>query len=97
LTIDAIHLAAVSLFGVGLGWSLSFVAATAELAEHVEPGERATVIGLADLVGAMTGAALVVAGGVALDELGFASVALGAAALPLLAALWVLRSRASVA
>jgi predicted MFS family arabinose efflux permease len=93
VSIEQIHLAALSLFGVGLGWSLSFVAATAEIAGHVAPGERATVIGLADLLGAMSGAALVVAGGVALDAIGIASVAIGAAALPVVAALWVMRDR----
>ncbi len=91
VSIEAVHFAALSLFGVGLGWSLSFVAATAELAEHVAPGERATVIGLADLLGSMSGALLVVAGGVALDALGIVSVAVGAAALPIAAALWVMR------
>jgi predicted MFS family arabinose efflux permease len=93
VSIEQIHLAALSLFGVGLGWSLSFVAATAEIAGHVAPGERATVIGLADLLGAMSGAALVVAGGVALDAIGIASVAIGAAALPVVAALWIVRDR----
>jgi len=91
VSIEQIHLAALSLFGVGLGWSLSFVAATAEIAGRVAPGERATVIGLADLLGAMSGAVLVVAGGVALDAIGIASVAVGAAALPIVAALWIMR------
>jgi predicted MFS family arabinose efflux permease len=91
VSVQQIHLAALSLFGVGLGWSLSFVAATAEIAGHVAPGERATVIGLADLLGSMSGALLVVAGGVALDAIGIGAVAVGAAALPIVAALSVMR------
>lgn len=91
VTVEQIHLAALSLFGVGLGWSLSFVAATAEVAGRVAPGERATVIGLADLLGSMSGALLVVAGGVALDAIGIGAVAVGAAGLPVVAALWVMR------
>ena len=95
-SVEAIHLAAVSLLGIGLGWSLSFVAATAELAERVAPGERATLIGFADLLGDLTGAGLVVAGGVALEALGVGAIAVGAAALPVVAAIWIARLQAPI-
>jgi MFS family permease len=88
--VEAIHLAALALFGVGLGWSLSFVAATAELAERARSGERATLIGFADLLGQLSGAGLVVAGGLALDAAGVVAVGIGAAALPLVASVWIL-------
>lgn len=88
--IESIHLAGLALFGVGFGWSLSFVAATAELSERAAAGESATLIGLADLLGDASGAALVVAGGFALDLAGIVAVALGAAVLPALAAVWIL-------
>jgi MFS family permease len=88
--IESIHLAAIVLFGVGFGWSLSFVAATAELSERAAPGESATLIGFADLLGDASGAALVVAGGFALDVAGIIAVGVGAAVLPALAALWIL-------
>ena len=91
-TVDSIPLAAVTLFGVGLGWSLSFVAATAELAERAEPAERAGLIGFADLLGDLAGAALVVAGGFALAEVGLVAVCVGAALLPLAAAVWTIRA-----
>jgi MFS family permease len=92
-TLQSIHLAGLTLFGIGLGWSLSFVAATAELSDRVAAGERGTVVGLADLLGNMTGAALVVAGGLALDSIGVTTIAIGSAALPILAAISILVAR----
>lgn len=90
--IDSVVLTALALFGVGLGWSLAFVAGTAELSERSLPSERATLIGFSDLLGAMTGALLAVAGGIGLEQAGLAVVALGAAALPVAAALWIIRA-----
>jgi MFS family permease len=87
--IDQIHLVGLILFTIGLGWSLSFVAATAELSERAPPGQSATLIGFSDLLGSGSAAALVAAGGFALDSLGIASVGIGAALLPVLAALWI--------
>ena len=92
-TVATIHVAALALFGVGLGWSLSFVAATAELSERVAPQERATLIGFADQLGGLSGAALVVVGGFALDAIGVGAIAVGAAALPVLAAVLTVRFR----
>ena len=88
--IDNAHLTGAVLFGVGLGWSLSFDAATAELSDRAPAGRQATLIGFSDLLAGFTGAALVLAGGVALDVLGVGAVGVGAAALPLIAALWTL-------
>jgi predicted MFS family arabinose efflux permease len=87
--IDQIHLVALILFGIGLGWSLAFVAATAELSERAPRGQSASLIGFSDLVGSGSAGALVAAGGFTLESLGLASVAIGAAVLPLLAALWI--------
>jgi MFS family permease len=92
-SLESIHLAGLTLFGIGLGWSLSFVAATAELSDRVQAGERGTIVGFADLLGDMTGAGLVVAGGLALDTIGVSAIAIGSAALPALAALSILVSR----
>jgi MFS family permease len=93
-TIDSLHFTALVLFGVGVGWSLSFVAATAELSERAASRERATLIGFADLLGNLSGAALVAAGGFVLAATGIAAVAIGAAAPPALAALWIFRTPA---
>ena len=54
---------AVLLFGLGLGWNLSFVAATAQLADRAAPAERGKLLGFSDLLSAMTAAALALLGG----------------------------------
>ena len=72
---------AVSLFGLGIGWNLSFVAATATLADCAAPWERGKLLGFNDLLAGMTGAALALAGGLALSAIGVAALAIGGAAL----------------
>lgn len=89
--IDSVPLTAAVLFGVGLGWSVAFVAATAELSERSASAERATLIGFSDLLGGLTGALLAIGGGIGLSTAGLGSVALGSAALPLAAAAWIAR------
>ena len=85
---------AVALFGLGLGWNLSFVAATAELADSTDPSERGKLLGFNDLLSGMTGAALALAGGLALTELGVVALAVGATTLVVAPALWILRATA---
>jgi MFS family permease len=75
---------AVLLFGLGLGWNLSFVAATALLADRAAPGERGKLLGFSDLLSAMTAATLALLGGVALDALGVPALAVGGTVLVLL-------------
>ena len=74
----------VLLFGLGLGWNLSFVAATAELADRAAPSERGKLLGFNDLLSAMTAAALALLGGLALEGLGVSALAIGATVLVLL-------------
>ena len=81
----------VLLFGLGLGWSLSFVAATAQLADRASPAERGKLLGFNDLISALTGAALALLGGVALDLLGVTAFAVGATVLVLLPLLRLIR------
>jgi MFS family permease len=89
---------AVLLFGLGLGWNVSFVAATAELADRTAPAERGKLLGLNDLLAALLGAALALAGGVALDALGVAALAIGATVLVVAPIAWlVARRRQAVA
>ena len=83
----------VVLFGLGLGWNLSFVAATAELADATHPSERGRLLGFNDLLSGLTGAALALLGGVALTESGIALLTLSAAVLVLLPAPFVLLRR----
>jgi MFS family permease len=75
---------AVLLFGLGLGWNLSFVAATAQLADRAAPSERGKLLGFNDLLSALTAAALALLGGLVLDGLGVAALAIGATVLVLL-------------
>jgi MFS family permease len=81
---EGVWMTGVLLFGLGLGWNISFVAATAQLADRTSPAERGKVLGTNDLVAALGGAALALLGGLALDLLGVTALAFGAAALVLL-------------
>ena len=92
LWIESVGLTALALFGLGLGWNFSFVAATAELADSTHPSERGRLLGFNDLLSGATGAGLALLGGVALDVLGVAALAGGAAVLVTLPALWILRN-----
>jgi MFS family permease len=83
----------VALFGLGIGWNVSYVAAAAELADIAGPAERGKLIGFTDLVSGGAGAALALAGGVAFSELGVAALAVGSTAIALVPALWMLLRR----
>ncbi len=91
LWVESVLGTGVALFGLGLGWNLSFVAATAELADRTEPRERGKLLGFNDLLSGLTGAGLALLGGVALSALGVAALAIGGTALVLGPALWILR------
>jgi MFS family permease len=82
---------AVLLFGLGLGWNISFVAATAQLADATAPTERGRILGFSDLLSALLGAGLALLGGYALDVIGVAALALGGAAIAAVPILWLLR------
>ncbi len=79
----------VALFGLGLGWSFSYVAATSELVDLALPAERGRLIGFNDLLSGSTGAALALLGGLAYSHEGRNSVALGGAVAVALPALWI--------
>ncbi|MDQ3895260.1 MAG: MFS transporter [Actinomycetota bacterium] len=88
-----VPMTAFLLFGLGVGWNLSFVAATAQLADATAPGERGRLLGLNDLLSSLTGAGLALLGGFVLNALGVVALAAGAAALVLLPLVWVARRR----
>jgi len=77
---ESILWTSVSLFLLGLGWNVSYVAATAELVSHATPVERGRLIGVTDLAAGLLGAGLALLGGVAYTEWGVAAVAVGATA-----------------
>jgi MFS family permease len=91
LWVTGVAVTAVALFGLGIGWNLSFVAATAQLADCAEPWERGKLLGFNDLLSGLTGAALALLGGVALSAIGVAALAIGGTVLVVTPALWILR------
>jgi MFS family permease len=95
LWVDSVFATGVALFGLGLGWNFSFVAATAELADSTLASERGRLMGFNDMLSGLTGAGLALLGGVALEALGVAALALGATALVSGPALWLATRRAA--
>jgi MFS family permease len=91
--LESVPATAVLLFGLGLGWNVSFVAATAQLADRTSPAERGKLLGFNDLGSAMLGAGLALLGGVVLDALGVAALVLGAAAIVVLPVVWLWRQK----
>jgi MFS family permease len=69
---------AVLLLGLGVGWNISFVAATAQMADRTSPVERGKLLGFNDQLAAFLGAGLALLGGYALDAIGVAALAIGA-------------------
>ncbi len=90
---ESVPVTAVLLFGLGIGWNLSFVAATAALADATSPAERGKLLGLNDLLAGLVGASLALLGGVALDVLGVTALALGATAIAVAPAIFLARLR----
>jgi predicted MFS family arabinose efflux permease len=79
-----------SLFLLGLGWNISYVAAVSELADRALPAERGRLIGLTDQLSSFSGAALVLLGGVVYTEVGVEALSFLATALLALPAAWIL-------
>jgi len=92
LWVQSVPATAVALFGLGIGWNLSFVAATATLADCAAPWERGKLLGFNDLLAGLTGATLALVGGLALSAIGVAALAIGGAVLVLAPAAWILRT-----
>ena len=89
LWVDSVLGTALLLFGLGVGWNLSFVAATAQLADLTGASERGKLIGFNDLLSALLGASLALLGGYALDSLGVAALAIGATVIVAAPVLWL--------
>jgi MFS family permease len=75
---ESVFATAVLLLGLGVGWNLSFVAATAQMADRTTPAERGGLLGFNDQLAAFFGAGLALLGGYALDAIGVAALAIGA-------------------
>jgi MFS family permease len=91
LWVSSVAAFAFTLFALGLGWSLSFVAATAQLADATKPAERGRLLGFNDLLAGLTGAGLSLLGGFALDAIGVSALGVGGLLLVLAPAGWIVR------
>jgi MFS family permease len=89
LWIDSVAGTALLLFGLGVGWNLSFVAATAQLVDATAPSERGRILGFNDFMSALLGAGLALLGGYALDSIGVAALAIGATVIVAAPVLWL--------
>jgi MFS family permease len=91
LWVSSVAAYAFTLFALGIGWSFSFVAATAQLADSTKPSERGRLLGFNDLLAGLTGAGLSLLGGFALDAIGVAALGVGGLLLVLAPAGWIAR------
>ena len=92
--LDSIAGMSLSLFGLGLGWCLAYVAATTELVDLAGPSERGRLIGTTDLLSSVGGALLALGGGVIYTGAGGSvPLALSACGLAVFAAAWVAGNR----
>ena len=94
LWVSSVFATAILLLGLGLGWNISFVAATARLADRTSPTERGKLLGFNDLLGALFGASLALLGGYALDAIGVGALAIGATAIVATPILLIARTQA---
>jgi MFS family permease len=94
--LDGIPGMSLSLFGLGLGWNLAYVAATTQLVSLASPSERGRLVGFSDFTASLTGAALALSGGIVYTAGGSVPLAASTAALAALPALWILLLPSSV-
>lgn len=96
-TVESVLLTSFALFGIGLGWNFSFVAATAELVDVASPSERGKLLGFNDLLAGLLGAVLALSGGVVLATVGLAGLSVAGLVLAVLPVFWILHRRARLA
>ncbi len=86
----SVPMTALLLFGLGIGWNISFVAATAQMADRTSPGERGKLLGFNDLVASLLGASLALIGGYGLESAGVGALAVGATAIVVSPVAWIM-------
>ena len=89
---ESVAATAFLLFALGIGWNLSFVAATAALADRAAVTERGKLLGFNDLLSSLVAATLVLLGGVLVEAAGPASLAVAGLVLVLVPAAWIAAS-----
>jgi hypothetical protein len=91
-TVESIAATSVALFGIGLGWNFSYVAATAESTERTVSAERGEILGFTDLLSGLLGASLALLGGVGLVTTGLVGLGVAGLALAVAPAYWILHT-----
>jgi MFS family permease len=79
----------IALLGLGLGWNVSYVAATTQLVSLTAPSERGRLVGFSDLCASFVAAGLALLGGLVYSGAGVTALALAAAALAAIPGLWL--------
>jgi MFS family permease len=90
--VESVAATAVALFGIGLGWNFSYVAATAELADRTVPAERGKILGFTDLCSGLVGAALALLGGLLLSAVGLVGLGVVGLAVAVAPIFWILQT-----
>ena len=90
--VESVAATAVALFGIGLGWNFSYVAATAELADRTVPVERGKILGFTDLCSGLVGAALALLGGLLLSAVGLVGLGVVGLAVAVAPMFWILQT-----
>jgi MFS family permease len=83
----------VGLFAIGLGWSATFLGATAVISDITAPNERSGALGFTDLLVNMSSAAAGLIGGIVLEAAGYGLLGIVLAALVGAALIFVARLR----
>jgi len=86
----------VGLFAIGLGWSATYLGATAVISDLTAPSERGGALGFTDLLVAAGSATAALVGGLVFEAAGFRVLAAGVAVMVLLVVGAVLRAREAV-
>ncbi|HEU4355348.1 MAG TPA: MFS transporter [Actinomycetota bacterium] len=94
-TEGAALLVGAGLFAIGLGWSATFLGATAVISDATDPAERAGALGVMDLTVSLSSAAAGLASGFVFEGAGFRVLGLATAALVLLVVVSALRIHGS--
>jgi MFS family permease len=88
--VQGVPATAALLFGLGIGWNISFVAATAQLADLSSALERGNLLGFNDLIASLLGASMALVGGYGLETSGVGALAVGAAVVVVSPVAWIL-------
>jgi MFS family permease len=89
--VESVVATSLALFGIGLGWNFSYVAATAEMSDRTVPVERGKILGFTDLLAGLLSAVLASLGGLTLAAVGLAGLGVAGLALTVAPMLIVLR------